>query len=226
MELAPSILTADFTRLGAEVEATLDTGIRWLHLDIMDGRFVPSLSFGPLVIQALSPLAHRRGAIIDAHLMTLEPERYIEACAIAGCDRITVHVEATPHLHHAVHMIRNLGLKAGAAVNPATPLNALEEVLPDLDLVLIMTINPGLGGQRLIPACLNKVRRLRQLCNEQGLDQLHIQVDGGVNVETIAAVRDAGASVSVVGAAVYTPDRPVVESIAALRAALSDTVSG
>ncbi len=221
IELAPSILTADFARLGAEVEAAFEVGIRWLHLDVMDGQFVPNISFGPALIRSLRPLANRYGAVLDAHLMIVEPERYLADFAAAGCDYISVHTEASPHLHRAIQLIHSHGLRAGAALNPGTPLAALEELLPELDLALVMTVNPGFGGQTLIPACLDKVSRLRRLCTAWGRTALPIQVDGGVNATTIASVQAAGANLAVVGSAVYNPAQSVAEAVTALRTALA-----
>jgi len=211
--IAPSILSANFARLGEEVQAIEAAGADWVHIDVMDGHFVPNLTFGPPVISAIRPVTKLP---FDVHLMIERPELSIEDYIAAGADRITIHAEACVHLHRTVHYIREKGLPVGVAINPATPVSVLEPILHDLDLVLIMTVNPGFGGQKFIPYSLVKLRQLRVMLEEQGLDEVHVQVDGGVNQTTAADIREAGANVLVAGSAVFSElDRAA--AIAALR---------
>ena len=218
--LAPSILTADFTRLGEDVEAAVRAGAAYIHSDVMDGRFVPNISFGPLVVAALRPLATELKAVLDVHLMIVEPERYVADFAQAGADIITVHAEATTHLHRTVQAIREVGVKAGVAINPATPLSALEEILPDLDLALIMSVNPGFGGQSYIPGSTAKIQRLRQALD--AIDsRADLEVDGGVKVENAAEIAAAGANVLVAGSAIFNDKQPIAHNVAAFRRALA-----
>ncbi len=197
--IAPSILSADFAKLGEEIMAVEAAGADWIHIDVMDGHFVPNITMGPLVVEAAkrsTPLP------LDVHLMIETPDRYIRDFVNAGADYITVQVEACVHLHRTIQMIREAGAKPGAVLNPATPVSALEWVLPDLEVVLIMSVNPGFGGQRFIEGSLDKIRDLRHRIAERHASTL-IQVDGGVNVETIARIAEAGADVLVAGSAVF-----------------------
>lgn len=206
--VAPSILTADFARLGEQIQEAEAAGVHWIHLDVMDGRFVPNLTFGPLVVEAIHKVT---GLPLDVHLMIVEPERYLKDFAQAGADWITVHAEATPHAHRAVQQIKELGKKAGLALNPATPLEALLPLLPELDLALLMSVNPGFGGQKYIPTSTERIRRLRALRDELNPGCL-IQVDGGIKPENVAEVYRAGADVVVVGSALFNR-QPVLENM-------------
>jgi ribulose-phosphate 3-epimerase len=220
MEIAPSILNADYGHLADQVRATFAEGVKRLHVDVMDGRFVPNITWGPDLVASLRPLADEFGARLETHLMIVEPDGWLEPFAAAGAGIITVHVEAAPHLYRSLQRIRELGCEAGAALNPATPISALEEVLGDLDVALVMTVEPGFGGQELIAAMLDKVRRLRALLDGRGLgERVAIEVDGGIQAGTIAAAQSAGATIAVAGTAVYDPRAPIAENLRLLRAA-------
>jgi len=202
-KIAPSILSADFSRLGDEIRAVEAAGADYVHIDVMDGHFVPNITIGPLIVEAARRVT---GLPLDVHLMIENPDRYIPDFAAAGADIIVVHAEAVHHLHRTVQLIRSLGKKAGVSLNPATPLNVLEYVIADLDLVLLMTVNPGFGGQSFIEACLPKIQALRAMLDRRG-GEAELEVDGGVKTSNIARIAHAGADVFVAGSAVFgSPD--------------------
>jgi ribulose-phosphate 3-epimerase len=198
-KIAPSILSADFSRLGEEIRAVEAGGADYIHVDVMDGRFVPNITIGPLVVEAARKVT---GLPLDVHLMIAQPDLYVPAFAEAGADIIVVHAEASTHLHRTVQLIRSFGKKAGVALNPATPLNCLEYILEDLDLVLLMTVNPGFGGQSFIEACIPKIHALRGMLDKRGLET-ELEVDGGVKTDNIERISHAGADVFVAGSAVF-----------------------
>jgi ribulose-phosphate 3-epimerase len=213
VKIAPSILAADYTRLGEQLQAAEAAGADYIHVDVMDGRFVPNITIGPLIVRAAR---RATGLPLDVHLMIEEPERHIDAFAKAGADILTVHPEATPHVHRALEQIKRLNMLAGIALNPGTPVAAAEEVLAEVDLVLVMSVDPGFGGQEFIAGVLPKVRRLRRLLDEKQL-RAELEMDGGITAETAPACVEAGARVLVAGTAVFNEKASVAESIRRLR---------
>jgi ribulose-phosphate 3-epimerase len=219
ISIEASILSADFARLGEQAREAEAAGVDAIQIDVMDGRFVPVITFGPGVVRALRPLVNLP---LDVHLMIVEPERHLEAFADAGADRLIVHQEATPHLHRILQTIRDLGIEAGVSINPATPLAALEEVLDLTDLIQVMTVNPGWGGQAFLRSQLDKIRRLKRMLGQRGLD-IPIGVDGGIDPTTAPWVAEAGATMMVSGSSIYNDRATVKENVAALRASVPST---
>lgn len=220
IKIAPSILAADFAKLGEEVLEVEKAGADWIHVDIMDGHFVPNISFGPFVLNAIRPLTKLP---MDVHLMIENPDQYIEEFAKAGADFITVHVEACPHLHRTIQLIRSFGVKPGVVLNPHTPVETIQHVLEDIDLVLFMTVNPGFGGQKFIQSVVPKIKQLSDIIKEKELS-IEIEIDGGINEETIVACAEAGATVFVAGSAIYS-QKDRTQALQAIRKAGEEAIS-
>jgi ribulose-phosphate 3-epimerase len=212
IKIAPSILSANFAALGEEIRDVEQGGADYIHVDVMDGHFVPNITIGPLIVEAIRPVTDLP---LDVHLMIEQPDRYIPAFAKAGADLLSVHVEACPHLHRTIHLIKDHGVKAGVVLNPHTPVEMIQHIMEDVDLVLLMTVNPGFGGQKFIPSVLPKIRQVAQFVKERNLS-VEIEVDGGINAETARLCVEAGANVLVAGSAIYN-ERDRAAAIRALR---------
>lgn len=202
VKIAPSILSADFTKLGEEILAVEKAGADYIHIDVMDGHFVPNITIGPLIVEAIRPITKLP---LDVHLMIENPDKYIEAFAKAGADYITVHIESSRHLHRTIQTIKSFGVKAGVVLNPATPAESIQHIIADIDMVLLMSVNPGYGGQKFIPEVLPKIRKVKEMAEQKGLD-IEIEIDGGINSETAKQCVEAGANVLVAGSAIYNQE--------------------
>jgi ribulose-phosphate 3-epimerase len=225
IQIAASILSADFSRLGEQVQEALEAGVRWIHVDIMDGHFVPNLSMGPQVVRSLRPIADRFGSRLHVHLMIMEPDRYLTDFVQAGANSLSVHVETCPHLHRTIQEIRALGARSGVAINPATSILTLEEILPEVDFILVMSVEPGFGGQDFLSSSLGKIARLRRMLTERGLDHVLIAVDGGIHTQTANGVVRAGATVLVSGSAIFNARASVADNLRELRTAIKESTS-
>ncbi len=219
IKISPSILSADFARLGEHVSEAEAAGVEYIHVDVMDGHFVPNITIGPMIVKALRRITKLP---LDVHLMIEKPESFLEEFAKAGADILTVHQETCTHLHSTIQQIHDLGVKAGVSINPSTPVSTLEEVLPDLDLVLVMSVNPGFGGQSYIKSCTQKIKKLRKMLDDCG-SSAELEVDGGVNVNTVNEVVNAGADVFVAGSAVFNDKNSVAENVKLLREKLASS---
>jgi len=211
--IAPSLLAADFLHLKDECDMLNESEADWFHLDVMDGRFVPNISFGLPVIEQIRKATKK---VCDVHLMIVEPEKYTEAFKNAGADCLSVHIEACPHLHRNIEQIKSLGMKAGVAINPHTPVSLLSDIIHDINLVNLMSVNPGFGGQKFIPYTIEKIKQLRKMINDKGLN-IHIEIDGGVTLENAASIVEAGADVLIAGSTVFKSQDPIA-TIAELKA--------